>query len=679
MKRETAKRVLALLICVLMTASMLPTVAMAEEVMDDTIDNSTETYITYENEDDSDVTVLDDEDDSGSSGGIPIDDEKPNTDIKIIPSDANALVLMDTGAQSPRGVPGQVVTIVLPLAVNKEYLPSEKYMLRNINIWPDVPSDTSVSNWPFELIYASDLQHLKDMSYNSTAEVWFEFKISEFASQGRYAVPFKVNATVWREDAVNGTSITEDVTFKITAYVTVTDNGNMSGVTTSFGSLQVAGTNVDGSYTVPTGTPNQTISMRIPVINVGGTLTSVTVSPVVSTSLDEFPFVVESTSYSKYFNYWASGEVKYLDYTFTVSPFATSGNKAIKFKASYYENSAPAEGSFSTQITIIDGYDASAMAVMVKEYKLYVDDTEVSGLMAGEETELRLTVINNSKVDTAKKVIGSLVFTNSPGLTLCVGGTDTAYADSIKPGGTATLKYKIMAKQDAEVGPAMLGINLTYETTEAVAGKAAQNIMLPISQKMDILAGTPEVYGTPSKDKEATISVPLTNMGRAKAMNIRVLATDGMKSSTPCYVGDLLAGGSTSADVTVSFTKIGAFVGKLILQYEDANGETYAQDISVPLSVAESSADADANNVSTQKNGTGSRWWLWLIVILLVLFIIAVIVYVIIRYRRGEIGPGAVNTDGANDFDDDFDADGGTPDIGEKPLTYDGSNKDGNV
>ena len=680
MKKGTAKRVLALLICVLMAVSMLPTVAMAEEVMDDTIDGSTETYTTYENEDDSNVAALDDEDDSDSSSGIPIEDEKPNTDIKIIPSDANALVLMDVGAQFPKGVPGQVVKIVLPLAVNKEYLPSEKYMLRNINIYPDVPTDTSVSNWPFELIFASDLQRLKDMSYNSTAEVWFEFKISEFASQGRYAVPFKVNATVWREDAVNGTTITEDVTFKITAYVTVTDNGNMSGVTTSFGSLQVAGTNVDGSYTVPTGTPNQTISMRIPVINVGGTLTSVTVSPVVSTSLDEFPFVVESTSYSKYFNYWASGEVKYLDYTFTVSPFATSGNKAIKFKASYYENSAPAEGSFSTQITIIDGYDASAMAVMVKEYKLYVDDTEVSGLMAGEETELRLTVINNSKVDTAKKVIGSLVFTNSPGLTLCVGGTDTAYADSIKPGGTATLKYKIMAKQDAEVGPAMLGINLTYETTEAVAGKAAQNIMLPVSQKMDVLAGTPEVYGTPSKDKEVTISVPLTNMGRAKAMNIRVLATDGMTASTPCYVGDLLAGGSTSADVTVGFSKIGAFVGKMILQYEDANGETYSQDISVPLSVAESSADTDANSVNANKDGTGSRWWLWLLVILLVLIIIAIIVYVIIRYQRGEIGPDAkADTGDFDNLDDDFDADGGTPDIGEKPLTYDGSHKDGTV
>lgn len=679
MKKGTVRRVLALLICAVMAVSMLPTVAMAAEVAGSATDGGAiETYATYENENDSDVTVLDDESDSGSSG-IPVEDEKPNTDIKIIPSDANALILMDTGAQSPRGVPGQVVTIVLPLAVNKEYLPSEKYMLRNINIYPDVPTDTSVSNWPFELIYASDVQHLKDMSYNSTAEVWYEFKISEFASKGRYAVPFKVNATVWREDAVNGTTITEDVTFKITAYVTVTDDGNMSGVTTSFGSLQVAGTNVDGSYTVPTGTPNQTISMRIPVINVGGTLTGVTITPVVSTSLDEFPFVVTSTNYSQYFSYWASGEIKYLDYTFTVSPFATSGNKSIKFKATYFENSAPAEGSFSTQITIIDGYDASAMAVMVQSYKLYVDDTEVSGLMAGEETELRLTVINNSKVDTAKKVIGSLVFTNSPGLTLAMGGTDTAYADSIKPGGTATLKYKIMAKQDAEVGPAMLGINLTYETTEAVAGKAAQNIMLPISQQMDILAGTPEVYGTPSKDKEATISVPLTNMGRAKALNIRVMATDGMTSPTPCYVGDLLAGGSTSADVTVNFSKIGAFVGKLILQYEDANGETYSQDISVPLSVAESSADTDANSVNTQKSGTGSRWWLWLLVILLVLIIIAIIVYVIIRYKRGEIGPGTAAAAAADDFDDDFDADGGTPDIGEKPLTYDGSNKDGNV
>ncbi len=65
---------------------------------------------------------------------------------------------------------------------------------------------------------------------------------------------------------------------------------------------------------------------------------------------------------------------------------------------------------------------------------------------------------------------------------------------------------------------------------------------------------------------------------------------------------------------------------------------------------------------STQnKDGTGSRWWLWLLIAILALILIGIVVYVIIRYKRGEIGPGAENTAALDDFDDDFDADGGAP------------------
>lgn len=45
---------------------------------------------------------------------------------------------MDVGAQSPKGVPGDVVEVVLPIAVNREYLPSENYTLRNITIKPNI-------------------------------------------------------------------------------------------------------------------------------------------------------------------------------------------------------------------------------------------------------------------------------------------------------------------------------------------------------------------------------------------------------------------------------------------------------------------------------------------------------------------------------------------------------------
>ncbi len=204
-------------------------------------------------------------DGDSSETAPPVVDETPNTDIVVIPSDANALILMDVGAESPKGIPGDIVTIVLPMAVNKEYLPSERYMLRNINIAPAIPTDTSVANWPFDIIDAASTRHLQDMTYNSTAEVYFDFRISQFAKKGVYPVNFKVNATVWRMDDVNGTTITEDVTFNLCVYVTITNDGSMSGVTTSFGCLQIAGTNLTGTQSISTAKPNQTITLKVPV------------------------------------------------------------------------------------------------------------------------------------------------------------------------------------------------------------------------------------------------------------------------------------------------------------------------------------------------------------------------------------------------------------------------------
>ena len=167
--------------------------------------------------------------------------EKPNTSVTITPSNANALLLMDAGAQSPKAVPGQEVEVVLTLAVNREYLPSEKYILRNITIQPNIPKDSTKDSWPFDIVDASKVRHLDDMSYNSTAEVWYKFSVSQFAKEGVYPINFTVNATVWREDSVNGTAITEDVTFNLNVFLTVTENGDMSGVVSNIGPLNVAG------------------------------------------------------------------------------------------------------------------------------------------------------------------------------------------------------------------------------------------------------------------------------------------------------------------------------------------------------------------------------------------------------------------------------------------------------
>ncbi|MBR2555505.1 MAG: hypothetical protein IKE94_11645 [Aeriscardovia sp.] len=577
--------------------------------------------------------------------------EEPNTDIVIIPSDANALVLMDVGAQAPKGAPGDTVTIMLPMAVNKEYLPSERYLLRNINISPAIPTDTSVTNWPFDITDASNTRHLQDMTFNSTAEVSFNFRISEFAKKGVYPVNFKVNATVWREDDVNGTTITEDVTFNLCVYVTVTDDGNLSGVTTSFGCLQVAGTNITGAQSIPTASPGQNVTLKIPVINVGGDLTNVTVTPVASTKLDEFPFVVKSTNMGKTFNTWKSQEIKTLEYTFTVAQQATSGTKVIRLNATYFENGSPAEGSLSTQLTIVNGYvepvtqkdTPTAMSVMVESYKLYIKGVEVSGLMAGEEAELVLIIRNNSTTDTANKILTNLNFTNSPDLSIAPGSNDSAYIDSIGPGGAMTETLRIMAKPDAEAGYSMLGIGLTYEGREHSQGSANQNIMIPISQKMELQLGTPSVYGKQIKGKEGTISIPITNTGRGKALNVKIVASDGLSQPSPCYVGDIPAGGSVQADVAVVYTKTGQYSGTLIVQYEDANGQLYMGKAQPQLDVADPENADNNNNGNDQNDGNGrggNGYWariLWPIFLILLLLAIAALIILLILIKKGKL------------------------------------------
>lgn len=522
-----------------------------------------------------------------TGAAAPGNNEVTNPDVVIIPSDANALILMDNGARSPSGAPGDSVTIQLPLAVNKEYLPSSRYVLRNIVVMPDIPTDGGVTSWPFDIGENVNTRYLLDMTYESTADVEFSFRISQYAVRGVYPVNFKVNATVWRYDEVNGTTVTEDVTFRLCVYVTVTDDGNLSGVVTPFGCLQVAGENVSGAYSAASGAPWQEVTLSIPVINVGGTLKNVTVTPVVSGSLDDFPFTVTSANLARSFSGWSRGETKVLEWTFTVSPYATTGNKAIRFKATYFENGAAAECTFSTQMAVTGGYEPTALSVMVQGYELYVDGEAVRGLVAGQEAELRLKLVNNSKGDTARKVLTNLNFSGSSALTLCPGSTDSAYVDSIAPGGAAEVSLRVMARADAEAGSVMLGVGVYFESYSGIAGTASQNIMIPVSQKMGLIAGSPAVYGKQILGRELTVSLPLSNMGRGKVLSVRITAKDGLKQDAPCYVGDILPGGSVTADVAVQAESAGKRDVALLVEFEDAAGNEYSLEVTVPLEVSE--------------------------------------------------------------------------------------------
>ena len=581
-----------------------------------------------------------------------------STNVKVTPSNANALLLMDAGAQSPKAVPGQEVEVVLTLAVNREYLPSEKYVLRNITIQPDIPKESTKDTWPFDIIDASKVRHLDDMSYNSTAEVWYKFSVSQFAKEGVYPINFKVNATVWRQDSVNGTDITEDVEFALKVFLTVTDNGDMSGVVSKIGPLNVAGRE-NTAISSPTGSPGDTIVMSMPIVNKGGTLKNVTVSPVVTGDLETFPFVAQDINYGRELGRMENGTRQQVDWIFTISPYATTGNKIVTFRATYEENGVYGECTFTGYIYVKNGYTQNtAASLMVENYTMYVNDNQVDNLEAGNDAVLKVTLKNNAAKNAVYKTVATLKLADSTSLILSPGYADAAYVRSIPAGQTAEIEYHISARASAAVGPSTVTIGLTYEISEkdgAVAGSATSTIQIPIKQQMDLQIDTPVVYGTPVQDEPLAVSLNIVNLGRSRAYNVRVVGMDGISLQDSYFGGDILAAGTLNADFQVIPNKSGNYTGTIVVQYEDADGEQYTQSVDLPLDAADADAistEALSTDVETNKK-SGSHLWVW-ILILLILILAAVVGWYLLIYKKkqqtaeieAEDGEAAEQSDG---------------------------------
>lgn len=581
-----------------------------------------------------------------------------STNVKVTPSNANALLLMDAGAQSPKAVPGQEVEVVLTLAVNREYLPSEKYVLRNITIQPDIPKESTKDTWPFDIIDASKVRHLDDMSYNSTAEVWYKFSVSQFAKEGVYPINFKVNATVWRQDSVNGTDITEDVEFALKVFLTVTDNGDMSGVVSKIGPLNVAGRE-NTAISSPTGSPGDTIVMSMPIVNKGGTLKNVTVSPVVTGDLETFPFVAQDINYGRELGRMENGTRQQVDWIFTISPYATTGNKIVTFRATYEENGVYGECTFTGYIYVKNGYTQNtAASLMVENYTMYVNDKQVDNLEAGNDAVLKVTLKNNAAKNAVYKTVATLKLADSTSLILSPGYADAAYVRSIPAGQTAEIEYHISARASAAVGPSTATIGLTYEISEkdgAVAGSATSTIQIPIKQQMDLQIDTPVVYGTPVQDEPLAVSLNIVNLGRSRAYNVRVVGMDGISLQDSYFGGDILAAGTLNADFQVIPNKSGNYTGTIVVQYEDADGEQYTQSVDLPLDAADADAistEALSTDVETNKK-SGSHLWVW-ILILLILILAAVVGWYLLIYKKkqqtaeieAEDGEAAEQSDG---------------------------------
>lgn len=511
---------------------------------------------------------------------------------RIDTSDKKTIILADTGAKAVSGKPGGKIQIELPLAVNREYIPSLNYILRNITIEPVIPTDRSdIDDWPFEIKNASYIKQLQDMTYNSRADVFYDFEISKTAVKGTYPIPFLVNATIWRKDEINRTQIKEDVEFNLIAYVNVTDDGSESRVTNELGALVIATVDKDGTLiSAPSGDAGERVKLKLPIVNNGGTLKDINITPVISNSLEEWPFVVEVINYGKKLPNMNPGDIAALDYEFRISPEISVGAKPINFRATYKENGTMKESLFSAYINVANGklekVEPIELPDSIPKLMIIGYTTNPDEIYSGESFNLTLEFQNASWTKSIENVGIALTLAEEE-LMPAKGESDSAYIDHLGPGKTTTRTFKLKALPTAINPTSTIVANMNYETAKVTQGMQTQGIVLEIKQEIDIFIEAPTIYGEEYVINEPiAVTIPIINKGKSKILNLQIdVEGEGISMVEKFYGGDLLPAAKNSADFQISCDRAGIITGDFLIIYEDLDGIEIVQRLPFELEI----------------------------------------------------------------------------------------------
>ncbi len=348
----------------------------------------------------------------------------------------------------------------------------------------------------------------------------------------------------------------------------------------------------------PSGDAGDKITVRIPLLCVEGIVESVSISPKLSTSLDEWPFAIEQTDYTYYYNGSpiTTNQIIELDYTLRLAKKVTSGVKKVDFIVNYSKNSFTGGETqtmtVSIYINVVRGYTEPVQGETppISQPKLILEKYSLGSdkIYAGEEFEVYFTLKNTSSVEAVKNIQISISDTADTGKILpAKGGSNTIYIDRIESGGTYDVTYKMQSSADIEPKAYKLGVAMAYEGAKNVTGyTASDTISVTILQKIRLKFDTPMFYDECYVGQPCGVYLAMYNMGRSAVYNCMVgIEGDGLQLEETYFGGTVTSGGTMGADFNIFTNTPGQIEGFIVVTYEDSLGEQMQEKIPISLYV----------------------------------------------------------------------------------------------
>lgn len=334
---------------------------------------------------------------------------------------------------------------------------------------------------------------------------------------------------------------------------------------------------------------------------------NVKASMVLDADSAKFPFEINDANYDRMFDKIAVDETVQLDYSFAIRKESYTGYYPITMKI-YYSDSSTGEElktyetSFFVHIVskpTKDDYEEFNEHDRTKA-RLIVDGytTDPETIVAGESFNLLLTVKNASSSVSASDILLTMEsekVSDSPVFTTESGSSSVAI-HSLGAGASAQVSFRMTSRSGVDQRSYGLTIKANYDSPEFKNAEGTMSVDIPVKQIPRLNTGTFEVMpDSISVGEESNVMFGINNTGKVTLYNVMARFEADSIQTTDTYVGNIKSGETGNVDCMVTGSAPTTDDGKVkvIISYEDENGEVSEVEKELTLYVSEPAPDMD--------------------------------------------------------------------------------------
>lgn len=269
-------------------------------------------------------------------------------------------------------------------------------------------------------------------------------------------------------------------------------------------------------------------------------------------------------------------------------------------------------------------------------------ETNPEKVMAGQEFELTVHLQNTSNKTAVSNI--KVALSSASNEFLPSSGSSTEFIRSMGCGVTKDIVIKMKAQGNLEQKPYVLSVKCEYEGEKNAPYTAEESISIPVYQEakakitdIEVMPMSIEVYS------QANVMFSINNTGKSTLYNVQVAvdSENPFVQGEESFVGNINSGATGYADFMVNGVAPTTDDGKvkIIVSYEDANGEVGTFDTEIDLYVYEpmpidpgmNGEFVDPGFVEEEPSGFP---WVWLVAGVAVVAVVIIVTVVVIKKKK---------------------------------------------